>query len=83
MHLEGFADVPAAWKDEALAQKWGQVRDIRRVVTGALEIERAEKRIGSSLEAAPEVYVKNSDQMAALKGLDFAEICITSGVTVL
>jgi len=75
--------VPAAWKDGGLAQKWAQVRDIRRVVTGALELERANKKIGSSLEAAPEVYVKNAGHMAALKGLDFAEICITSAITVL
>ena len=30
---------------------------VRRVVTGALEIERAQKRIGSSLEAHPIVHV--------------------------
>ena len=37
----------------ALAEKWRKVRQVRRVVTGALELERADKRIGSSLEAAP------------------------------
>jgi hypothetical protein len=33
---------------------------VRRVVTGALEIERAEKRIGSSLEAAPDRHVSDA-----------------------
>ena len=58
--------MPAAWRDEALAEKWRKVRAVRRVVTGALEIERAGKRIGSSLEAAPVVYVSDPDLFAAL-----------------
>ena len=57
VHLELFPEVPASWRDEALAEKWRKVRNVRRVVTGAIEIERAGKRIGSSLEAAPVVYV--------------------------
>jgi isoleucyl-tRNA synthetase len=54
------------------------VRALRRVVTGALELERAEKRIGSSLQAAPQVHAA-TDYVEAMKGLDLAEICITSG----
>src|SRR5262249_54885291 len=50
VHLELFPDVPAGWRDEALAEKWSKVRHVRRIVTGAIEIERAQKRIGSSLE---------------------------------
>ena len=62
----------------ALGEKWKTVRALRRVVTGALELERAEKRIGSSLQAAPHVHVAK-EYVAAMKGLDLAEICITSG----
>jgi isoleucyl-tRNA synthetase len=54
------------------------VRALRRVVTGALELERAEKRIGSSLQAAPHVHAA-AEYIEAFKGLDLAEICITSG----
>jgi isoleucyl-tRNA synthetase len=82
VHLEGFADVPAEWRDDALAAKWAQIRAIRAVVTGALEVERAQKRIGSSLEAAPIVYVGVDTYQAALEGLDFAEICITSAIEI-
>ena len=41
----------------ALAEKWEKIKRVRRVVTGALEIERAAKKIGSSLEAAPQVFI--------------------------
>jgi isoleucyl-tRNA synthetase len=82
VHLEQFPAIPAAWKNEALAEKWKKVRAVRRAVTGALEIERKDKRIGSSLEAAPNVYVSDEGLLAALKGLDFAEICITSDIAV-
>jgi isoleucyl-tRNA synthetase len=81
VHLELFPDLPASWRDDALAEKWRKVRNVRRVVTGAIEIERARKRIGSSLEAAPVVYVSDPDLFAALVGIDLAEVSITSDAT--
>ncbi len=81
VHLETFPVVPASWRNEALAEKWRKVRQVRRVVTGALEIERAAKRIGSSLEAAPRVHVANPELYAAVVDVDLAEICITSAAT--
>jgi isoleucyl-tRNA synthetase len=82
IHMEQFPAVPAEWRDDALAAKWAKIRRVRRVVTGALEVERKEKRIGSSLEAAPVVHVGDPQLLAALDGVDFAEICITSQITV-
>ena len=46
-------------------------------------MERREKRIGSSLESSPEVYISDETLLDPLKGLDFAEICITSQITIL
>ncbi len=82
VHLEQFRKCPDAWRDDELAAKWKKVRAVRRVVTGALEIERKEKRIGSSLEAAPFVHVTDGALREAIEDLDMAEICITSGVSV-
>jgi isoleucyl-tRNA synthetase len=79
VHLRQFPEIPSEWRNEALAEKWRKVRQVRRVVTGALEIERKEGRIGSSLEAAPKIYVADKDLRAALHGVDLAEIAITSG----
>jgi isoleucyl-tRNA synthetase len=81
VHLELFPELPPAWRDDALAEKWRRVRTVRRVVTGALEIERAHKRIGSSLEAAPVVYVSDPELFAALVDVDLAEVAITSAAT--
>jgi len=81
VHLELFAELPPAWRDDALAEKWRKVRTVRRVVTGALEIERAQKRIGSSLEAAPLIFVSDPDLFAALVDVDWAEVAITSAAT--
>src|SRR5690606_14462891 len=80
VHLRVYPPVPASWRDAALAVKWNRIRDLRRVVTGALEIERAEKRIGSSLQAHPVVHA-SAEHVAALHGLDLAEIAITSSAT--
>jgi isoleucyl-tRNA synthetase len=83
VHLQTFPEMPANWRNDALDEEWEQIKRVRRVVTGALEIERAHKRIGSSLEAAPQVYIQDDDLLAALEGIDFAEICITSGIEVI
>jgi isoleucyl-tRNA synthetase len=51
-------------------------------VTAALEVERREKRIGSSLEAAPILYLPDASTATLVCSVDFAELCIVSGVTV-
>lgn len=80
VHLRTFPDVPAAWRDDALAARWERVRELRRVVTGALEVERREKRIGSSLQAAPVVHLASAADADLLAGLDPAGLAITSGI---
>jgi len=82
VHLEQFPEVAAEWRDAALAEKWRQVRQVRRVVTGALELVRAGKKIGSSLEAAPTIYIADPALLAALDGIDMAEVALTSAVVV-
>jgi len=77
VHLRTFPEIPSIWRNEALAEKWARLRDLRRVVTGALELERAEKRIGASLQAHPTVHATR-DYLTALDGIDLAEIAITS-----
>ena len=83
VHLETFPIIPDEWQDEALAARWSTIRKVRRVVTGALEIERAQKRIGSSLEAAPKVYIADADLAQLIESVDFADICITSAITII
>ncbi|MBN8630392.1 MAG: isoleucine--tRNA ligase [Rhodobacterales bacterium] len=77
VHLVDFPETPASWRDETLAAKWETIRDVRRVVTGALEVQRTAKVIGSSLEAAPVVFV-SPEMMALLETITFEEVCITS-----
>jgi isoleucyl-tRNA synthetase len=80
VHLRQFPDIPADWRNQALLERWSKIRTLRRVVTGALEVERKEKRIGASLQGHPLVYAPG-EYLAALDGLDAAEICITSAIT--
>ncbi len=77
-HLRQFPIVPSEWKNEELAAKWAKIFKVRRVVTGALEVERREKRIGSSLEAAPIVHVSDADLLQAFAGEVAEDIFITS-----
>jgi isoleucyl-tRNA synthetase len=82
VHLALFPESFDDFRDEKLAAKWEAIRNVRRVVTGALEVERAAKRIGSSLEASPLVYVSDSGIFETLFDVDLAEVCITSNAMV-
>ena len=80
VHLTDMPDTPADWRDEPLAQKWAAIRRVRRVVTAALEVQRQDKVIGASLEAAPIVHVRDEEVLAQVKSVDFEDVCITSGI---
>ncbi len=84
VHLREFPKLPEAWLDDRSSPPAGRkVREVRKVVTGALEIARRDKTIGASLEAAPQVYVADADLAAAVRGIDMAEVSITSDIEVL
>lgn len=83
VHLEQFEKFPKEWYSPKLSKDWENIRRVRRVVTGALELDRVNKNIGSSLEAAPIIYVKDPKIYDLLSRIDMAEICITSGVQII
>jgi isoleucyl-tRNA synthetase len=80
IHLQTFPKVPLGWQNEALAKKWAEIRNIRRVITGALEKARNEKKIGAPLQAHPHVSL-TGEQKRLLQGVDLAEISISSSLT--
>ena len=82
VHLELFPEISADFLDPGLAAQWEALRKLRSVVTGAMEIARANKQIGASLEAAPVLYLDDDKWRAALQGVDFAEVCIVSDLVV-
>ena len=82
IHLVDMPETPADWLNADLAAKWAGIRKVRRVVTAALEIQRRDKVIGASLEAAPTVYVADAAIAATLATVPFADICITSAIEV-
>jgi isoleucyl-tRNA synthetase len=79
--LRVIPETPAAWRNEAEADRWAKVLAVTRVVTGALEVERREKRIGAALEAAPRVWIADPALLAAFDGLDAADVFRTSQAT--
>ena len=80
IHLTDIPDTPADWRDDALAAKWSGIRRVRRAVTAALEVQRRDKVIGASLEAAPVVHVEDAAALEAVKSVAFEDVCITSGI---
>ncbi|MFI4936411.1 MAG: isoleucine--tRNA ligase [Caulobacterales bacterium] len=80
--LRTFPETPADWADAAEADRWRKVAQVTGAVTGALEVERREKRLGAALEAAPSVRIADPALLASLEGLDPAEIFRTSAAQV-
>ncbi|MBY9068431.1 isoleucine--tRNA ligase [Hyphomonas sp. WL0036] len=78
VHLLQFPATPEGWLDAGLGKRWEQIFAVRRVVTGALEVERREKRIGASLEASPRVLIADKALIEAFEGESAADIFITS-----
>ncbi|MBJ26115.1 MAG: isoleucine--tRNA ligase [Alphaproteobacteria bacterium] len=78
VHFREFPVIPLEWENDNLSSRWEKIREVRRVVTGALELERSEKRIGSSLEAKPFIWASEEYQ-SLFSSLDLDEIFITSG----
>jgi isoleucyl-tRNA synthetase len=79
--LRVFPKTPADWRDEVEAARWRKVERVTRVVTGALEVERREKRLGAALEAAPTVHLADPELAEAFRGLDAAEVFRTSAAS--
>ena len=80
VHLQTFPEVPKAWRNDEQAERWDKIRKLRSVVTGAMELARNEKKIGSSLQAHPHIYL-TQDHKNLLEGLDLAELSISSSIT--
>ena len=78
--LRVIPETPAEWRNDAEAARWDKVQAVVGAVTGALEVERREKRIGGALEAAPRVEA-DAAGFEAFKDLDPAEVFRTSQAT--
>ena len=80
IHLTDMPSTPKTWLNEELAKKWTIIRQARRAVTAALELQRTDKVIGSSLEASPVVYLEDQGTFDILDSIPFTDVCITSSV---
>jgi isoleucyl-tRNA synthetase len=82
VHLRTHPEIPKSWLDPELDLRWEKLKAVRRVVTGALELARADKRIGAALQAAPTIWFASGELLALLEGVDLAELAITSAASV-
>ena len=77
IHLEKFLDFPNSFSNEKLYQKWLELIKIRNICNISIEEKRANKEIGSSLEADLNIHLdKNLEEIT--KNINFSELCITS-----
>ncbi len=89
VHLHDFEKTPDEWTDPELDAKWLVIRKARSVVTTVIEMYRRKNNdgpsleIGASLETAPMFYIEDQKTYEIIRSVDFADICITSDITLL
>lgn len=81
VQLAAWPQSQPQWLDDALAEKWQRILEVRGEVTKALELARQAKLIGNSLEASVELYAEG-DVLALLEVMkdDLSTIFIVSQV---
>ncbi|MSP10903.1 MAG: isoleucine--tRNA ligase [Pelagibacteraceae bacterium] len=77
IHLENFLDFPEKFENKYLNKKWLELIKIRNIGNISIEEKRANKEIGSSLEAELKINL-NKSFIDITKDIDFSELCITS-----
>ena len=80
IHESVFPKIPKKWKNEKINEKWKSLFKIKQEANIAIEEKRANKEIGSSLEADLEITI-NKKEFDLLDGLDLPEYFITSNAT--
>ena len=81
IHLEKFPIIPEKWNNKNLSDKWNELIKIREECNSSIELKRASKEIGSSLEAS--LTIQLNDKLIELaRGTDFSELCITSSAKI-
>ena len=81
IHLERFIEIPKNYSNEKLNEKWLELKKIRDICNISIEAKRANKEIGSSLEANLIINL-NEKIIKTTEGVDFSELCITSGTKI-
>ena len=81
IYLEKFINFPKLFKNDILSSKWSKLIKIRDACNLSIEEKRAEKLIGSSLEASLNIKL-NKVNLEIVKNIDLAELFITSSVNV-
>ncbi len=81
IHLKKLNIFPKAWNNAQLEKNWEKIIDIRNEANSSIEAMRADKIIGSSLEANIEIKLDEENYNLG-KNYDFSEICITSSAKI-
>jgi isoleucyl-tRNA synthetase len=82
VHNQNFPKVNDNWKNSEIFSKWEHLKLIRKAVNGAIEIERKNKLLGSSLEASVEIYFKDKNVINQININDLENISIVSKLSI-
>ncbi len=81
VHLLEWPEIDAGWQDAALDKQFTLTRKLREEVYLKLEELRRAKTVGSFLEASVTITTTHADRIAALAGLDLAELLLVADVS--
>lgn len=83
IHLQEFPSIPKIWNNNDIEKQGQFLQSIRKVINGAIEVERLAKTIGSSLEANVLIYTNDNTVYKELNKVDIKELAIVSSAKVI
>ncbi len=81
IHMQQQPEIAADWLNQDLNNHYANLLEIRQVISGAIEVERATKTLGSSLQAHVFLYVA-PELLSLVNGIDWQELAIVSQVSI-
>jgi len=82
IHTENFLAINEQWIRNDLDESWNFYKKLKRLINGAIEIERRNKTIGSSLEASVILFINDDEKFNIVNNETVEQVAIISSIEI-
>ena len=82
IHNENFCSIDETWIRNDLDESWSFYKKLKRLINGAIEVERKNKTIGSSLEASVILFINDDKKINLVNNEMVEQVSIVSKIEI-
>ena len=82
IHNENFCSIDETWIRNDLNESWSFYKKLKRLINGAIEVERKNKTIGSSLEASVILFINDDKKINLVNNEMVEQVSIVSKIEI-